>query len=64
VHGSLGLWALYQRRHFRWRIAEIVQLALGLSIPALLCTHLIGERLGITLYGFRGATHKHCITSG
>jgi adenylate cyclase len=28
-----------------------VQLALGLSIPALMCAHLIGERLGATLYG-------------
>ena len=53
VHGSLGLWALYQRRHFRWKIAEIVQLTLGLSIPALMCTHLIGERLGVTLYGLQ-----------
>jgi adenylate cyclase len=51
VHGSLGLWALYQRRYFRWRTAESVQLALGLSIPALMCAHLIGERLGATLYG-------------
>ena len=51
VHGSLGLWALYQRRYFRWKIAETVQLTLGLSIPALLCTHLINERLGVTLYG-------------
>ena len=53
VHGSLGLWALYQRRHFRWKIAEIVQLTLGLSIPALMCTHLVGERLGVTLYGLQ-----------
>jgi adenylate cyclase len=53
VHGSLGLWALYQRRYFRWRTTEIAQLALGLSIPALLCAHLIGERLGVTLYGLQ-----------
>ena len=51
IHASLGLWSLYQRRHFRWKAAEIVQLVLGLSIPVLLCTHLIGERLGVTLYG-------------
>ncbi len=50
IHGALGLWALYQRRYFRWKIAEVTQLALGLSIPALLCTHVIGERLGVTLY--------------
>jgi adenylate cyclase len=53
VHGSLGLWALYQRRYFRWKATETLQLALGLSIPALLCTHLISERLGITLFGLQ-----------
>jgi adenylate cyclase len=51
VHATLGVWALYQRRYFRWKTLEIVQLSLGLSIPVILCTHLIGERLGITLYG-------------
>lgn len=51
VHASLGLWALYQRRYFRWKVAEVVQLVLGLSIPVLLVTHLIGERLAVTLYG-------------
>jgi adenylate cyclase len=53
IHALLGLWALYQRRYFRWKIAEVVQLVLGLSIPILLCTHLIGERLGVTLYGLQ-----------
>jgi adenylate cyclase len=53
VHASLGLWALYQRRQFRWKAIEIVQLAFGLSIPALLCTHLIYQRLGVTLYGLQ-----------
>jgi hypothetical protein len=36
THFSLGLWALYQRRHFRYAVAEITQLLLGLSIPV--CT--------------------------
>ncbi len=53
MHASLGLWALYQRRYFRWTTTEIVQLTLGLSIPVILCTHLIGERLGVTLYGLQ-----------
>jgi class 3 adenylate cyclase len=35
THAGLGLWALYQRRHFRYTAAEITQLALGLSIPLL-----------------------------
>src|ERR1044072_4668676 len=32
IHLSLGLWALYQRRHFRYTAAEVSQLVLGLSI--------------------------------
>jgi adenylate cyclase len=39
THFSLGLWALYQRRHFRYAGAEISQLVLGLSIPLLLASH-------------------------
>ena len=29
VHGSLGLWALYQRRQFKWKATELTQLILG-----------------------------------
>lgn len=50
VHLSLGLWALYQRRHFRFAAAEIAQLVLGLSIPLLIITHLAGVRLNGTLF--------------
>jgi adenylate cyclase len=39
THFSLGLWALYQRRHFRYAGAEITQLLLGLSIPLWLASH-------------------------
>jgi adenylate cyclase len=53
VHGLLGLWALYQRRQFKWKATELTQLILGLSIPALLCTHLIGQRLGAELWGLQ-----------
>jgi adenylate cyclase len=45
VHASLGLWALYERRHFHWKAPEITQLVLGLSIPALMLQHLVGLRL-------------------
>ena len=45
VHLSLGLWALYQRRHFRFAAAEITQLVAGLSIPFLLTIHIVGVRL-------------------
>ncbi|MDD1535982.1 MULTISPECIES: adenylate/guanylate cyclase domain-containing protein [unclassified Bradyrhizobium] len=50
THMGLGIYALYQRRQFRWRTAEPLQLALGLSIPALVMGHVVGVRLGYTLY--------------
>ena len=53
IHASLGLWALYDRRHFKWKTTEIIQLAFGLSIPALLCSHLIAQRIGAELYGLQ-----------
>ena len=34
VHAGLGIWALYERRQFRWKAIEPLQLVLGLSIPA------------------------------
>src|SRR3569623_1917044 len=51
IHAGLGVFALYQRRQFRWQTIEPLQLVLGLSIPALVMAHLIGVRLGQALYG-------------
>jgi adenylate cyclase len=51
VHTGLGLWALYQRRQFRWKAIEPLQLVLGLSIPALVISHVVGVRLGEVLFG-------------
>jgi adenylate cyclase len=51
VHTGLGIWALYERREFRWKAVEPLQLVLGLSIPALVITHIAGVRLGQTLFG-------------
>jgi adenylate cyclase len=51
IHTGLGIWALYERRQFRWKAIEPLQLVLGLSIPALIITHLAGVRLGQTLFG-------------
>ena len=51
VHFSLGIWALYQRRQFAWRTIELLQLLLGLSIPLLIASHIIGARLGEALFG-------------
>src|SRR2546421_9565297 len=35
VHTALGVWALYERRQFRWKAIEPLQLVLGLSVPML-----------------------------
>ena len=50
VHTALGIWALYERRQFRWKAIEPLQLVLGLSVPMLVIAHIIGVRLGQTLY--------------
>ncbi len=51
THFLLGLWALYQRRHFRYTVIEITQLVFGLSIPLLIASHLGIMRLGGLLFG-------------
>ncbi|WGS00691.1 adenylate/guanylate cyclase domain-containing protein [Bradyrhizobium sp. ISRA443] len=50
VHTALGIWALYQRREFRWRAIEPLQLVLGLSIPMLIIVHIVGVRLAQTVF--------------
>src|SRR5690349_16798213 len=51
LHFTLGVWALYQRRQFSWKTTEPLQLVLGLSIPALVASHIVGARLALTLFG-------------
>lgn len=51
THWSLGLWALYERREFRYKAPEITQLVLGLSIPFLIVIHIVGVRLQSPLFG-------------
>ncbi|MBI5128833.1 MAG: 2Fe-2S iron-sulfur cluster binding domain-containing protein [Rhodopseudomonas palustris] len=51
VHAGLGLWALFQRRQFRWRTIEPLQLVLGLSVPLLIYSHVIALRLSNVMYG-------------
>jgi adenylate cyclase len=50
LHSALGIWALYQRRQFSWVAVEPLQLVLGLSIPLLVAFHVIGARLGHSLF--------------
>jgi hypothetical protein len=49
IHFSLGLWAVYQRRHFRYTAIEITQLLLGLSIPFWLASHFAAVRVAVHL---------------
>ncbi len=51
THMSLGFWALYQRRQFRWTRLEATQLVLGLTIPFLLADHVFGTRVALSLFG-------------
>jgi adenylate cyclase len=51
THASLGLFALYRRRHLRMPAAEAWQLALGLCIPLLVIPHAAGIRIGQSIYG-------------
>jgi len=44
-HLVLALWSLYQRRRLRMSLWEAIQLLLGLAIPPLLTTHVVGTRL-------------------
>src|SRR5208282_116050 len=51
THMSLGFWALYERRRFRWTRLEATQLVLGLSVPFLLANHVIGARVALSQFG-------------
>jgi adenylate cyclase len=50
LHMSLGLWALYARRQFRWKTIELTQLVFGLSIPLLIIGHIVGMRVSAALF--------------
>lgn len=51
IHLSLGIWALYERRHYGWKAADVAQLVLGLTIPLLLAHHLTVTRIDFASYG-------------
>ena len=60
VHTALGLWALYERRQFRWKTMELMQLALGLTIPVLVIAHVLGVRLAYTFMATKSFTRRCC----
>ncbi len=51
VHGILALWLLYDRRTLRMPAWEAAQYALGLALPALLVTHVVGTRIAWWRFG-------------
>src|SRR4051812_37516829 len=51
THITLALWALYQRRHMRMPLWEIVRLILGLLIPLMLIPHVFGTRVQAAVLG-------------
>jgi adenylate cyclase len=59
IHFSLGLWAVYQRRHFRYTAIEITQLLLGLSIPLWLASHFAAVRVAGLLFGRPPASYAN-----
>jgi adenylate cyclase len=55
AHVALAFWALYQRRTLRMPFWEATQLGLGLAIPPLLVSHIVGTRLTWQVYGVEDA---------
>ena len=51
IHMVLGVAKFLQRRTWRIRAGELVQLAFGLLVPVLLFRHIIGTRIVHELYG-------------
>src|SRR5258705_30724 len=51
VQGILALWLLYDRRTLRMPLWEATQYALGLLLPALLISHVVGTRIAWWRFG-------------
>jgi adenylate cyclase len=50
-HWLLGLWLIYRRRTLRMPVWEATQIVLGLAVPPLLTSHVVGTRLAHTMFG-------------
>jgi len=55
THVVLAFWTLYERRTLRMPAWEAAQLVLGLAIPPLLVTHIVGTRIAWQVYGVEDA---------
>jgi adenylate cyclase len=50
IHFLLALWSLYRRQRLRMSLGEALQVIMGLSVPLLLATHVVGTRLAHTWF--------------
>ena len=64
THATLGVFALYTRRYVGWTRREVVQLALGLSIPLLLANHVAVTRTAFVLYGLNKGYEQELTSLG
>jgi len=55
THVALAFWALWQRRTLRMPAWEALQLGLGLVVPPLLVSHIVGTRVAWQLFGVEDA---------
>ena len=62
VHALLAFWSLYRRRHLRMPAWEAAQLALGLAIPPLLVSHIVGTRLAHTMFDITDSYARTVLT--
>ena len=51
LHLLLALWALYERRSFRLKAVDWIQLGLGFAIPLILVLHILGTRVAASFFG-------------
>lgn len=51
IHFLLALWSVYERRTFRLPPAELLRIALGFTLPAILIGHVANTRLAYELFG-------------
>jgi adenylate cyclase len=58
VHVLNALWSIYRRRTLRMPAWEATQLLLGLAIPPMLASHVVGTRLAHDWYGQADPYHR------
>src|SRR5262245_52284619 len=58
VHSLNAFWSIYRRRTLRMPAWEATQICLGLLVPALLASHIVGTRLAFEAFGQEDRYHR------